>query len=146
MKKIFFVLLMLMLPSVAFAALPVTTFTELCYIISPEDKWTYRDYGFTLTYRDAAGKKQTLSAGSKGTPKNCTQKSVSVKAAIPAGHIKIHINDFTGQADSTIECTNTISYHLTKDALGKTCEFIVKTPKYGSYTSTDECRLQMECK
>jgi hypothetical protein len=122
-----------------------TTFSMSCVIISPDDKWTYRDYGFELTYRDSHGKQQTLSAKSTGTKKNCTNKTVSVTAAIPASKLTFKITDFTGEKDSTIECTNTIAYHLAKADIGKVCEFMVKTPKYGAYTSTDECALEMHC-
>jgi hypothetical protein len=147
MKKFLIVLLALMTPAIAFAhKLLPTTFSMSCFIISQDDKWSYRDYGFKLTYKDKHGKKQTVSAESKGTKKSCTNKFVSVNAEIPASKVKFQITDFTGEMGSTIECTNTINYKLTKDQIGKTCEFMVKTPKYGSYTSTDECALKMACK
>jgi hypothetical protein len=147
MKKFLVISTLLLASTLVYAhkAIP-TTFSMSCFIISPDEKWSYRDYGFKLTYNDANGKKQTLAAESKGTKKSCTDKFVSVTGEIPAGPVKFQITDFTGELGSTIECTNTIKYKLTKTDVGKTCEFMVKTPKYGSYTSTDECALQMECK
>jgi hypothetical protein len=146
MKKLLLLSILLLMPIISCAhKLAPTIFTMSCFIISPDDKWSYRDYGFKLSYRDAHGKKQTISASSSGTKKSCTNKSVSVTAEIPASKVKIHIDDFVGELGSTIECTNTINYKLTKSQVGKTCEFMVKTPKYGSYTSTDECALQISC-
>lgn len=146
-----FLLILLFLPTTLLAAVPVTTdikpttFSMLCYVQSPEEKWTFRDFGFTLTYKDAEGKKQTLTAKSSGTVKNCTDKSVSVAAKIPASTVTMHVNDFVGQAGSTVECTNNIKYKLATESLGKTCEFIVKSAKLGSYTSTAECSLIVDC-
>jgi hypothetical protein len=147
MKKLTLACLILFYPVLIYAHqhLTPTTFSMACYIISPDDKWTFRDYGFTLSYKDAQGKKQKISAASTGTKKNCTDKTVSAAAKIPAGLVKIHINDFTGELGSTVECTNTIKYELTKKQVGKACEFIVKSAKYGSYTSTDECAIEMTC-
>lgn len=146
MKNYFLITALLFVPTISYAyTLMPTTFAMACYVISPDEKWTYRDYGFELTYKSADGKKQTLSAQSTGTKKNCTKKSVSVTGKIPPGPVKIKINDFAGEAGSTIECTNIINYKLTPQQVGKMCEFIVKTPKYGSYTSTDECTIQVTC-
>lgn len=148
MKNLILLVVILLSPSILYAhkhGLADTTFAMSCFVISPDDKWSYRDYGFTLTYHDSHHKKQTISAESKGTKKNCTDKIITAKAKIPAGTVKIHIKDFTGEQGSTIECTNTIKYKLKPDQIGKVCEFMVKTPKYGSYTSTDECDVQMDC-
>lgn len=149
MKKLILSLILLLYPVLSWPhshhAIPKTTFTMACYIIAPDEKWTFRDYGFTLHYQDSHGKKQKISATTSGTKKNCTDETVSATAAIPAGQVKIHINDFAGEAGSTVECTNTIKYKLSKKDLGKTCHFIVKSAKYGSYTSTDECSLEMTC-
>jgi hypothetical protein len=144
-STLLFILTMLCAHSVMAAGLKPTTFSMLCYIDSQEDKWTFRDFGFTLTYKDVHGKKQTLTANSTGTKKNCTDKSVSVTALIPASSIIFHINDFAGQAGSTVECTNAIKYKLAQDAIGKTCEFIVKSPKFGSYTSSSDCSVVVDC-
>jgi hypothetical protein len=145
MKKLIF-LLSLLMPVYAHALIKPTTFTMLCYIASQDDNWTYRDFGFTLTYKDAKGKIQTLkAAASHPKQKNCSTKTISVSGAIPAGPVKVHIDDFTGEAGSTIECTKDIKYRLQPIHVGQVCEFIVKSPKYGSYTSTDECSLIVDC-
>jgi hypothetical protein len=53
MKKFLIVLLALMTPAIAFAhKLLPTTFSMSCFIISQDDKWSYSDYGFKLTYKD----------------------------------------------------------------------------------------------
>jgi hypothetical protein len=147
MKKWILTLIFFLYPAIIFAHqhLKSTTFSMACYIIAPDEKWTFKDYGFTLNYKDVHGKKQKISASSSGTKKNCTDKTVKASAKIPAGPIKIHINDFAGEAGSTVECTNPIKYKLTKKQIGKDCEFIVKSVKYGSYTSTDECSIEMTC-
>jgi hypothetical protein len=148
MKKTALLSILLVVPSILYAhksELRPTTFAMSCFIISPDDKWSYRDYGFKLTYHDIHGMKKTISAQSTGAKKNCTDKTVLATAKIPAGTLEFQINDFTGELGSTIECTNTIKYKLTKDQIGKICQFMVKTEKYGSYTSTDTCALQMNC-
>jgi hypothetical protein len=148
MRKFALLSMLLTVSSILYAhkpELPPTTFAMSCFIISPDDKWSFRDYGFKLMYRDVQGNEKTISAQSTGTKKNCTDKTVLATAKIPAGTVKIHIDDFAGELGSTIECTNTIKYKLTKDQIGKVCQFMVKTQKYGSYTSTDECALQMNC-
>ena len=124
---------------------PETYFSMPCYLVSDDDRWTFRDFGFTLTYTDAQGKKQTLAAASKNNPKNCTEKSVTVKAKVPAGTLKIHIDDFLGELKSTVECTNIIKLKFKKADIGKNCQLLVKSQKLGSWTSTDECAVEMTC-
>jgi hypothetical protein len=129
----------------AHQSLPETYFSMPCYLASDDDRWTFRDFGFTLSYTDAQGKKQTLTASSKNNPKNCTEKSVTVKAKVPAGTLKIHIDDFLGELSSTVECTNTIKQKFRKADIGKNCQLLVKSPKLGSYTTSGDCAIEMTC-
>jgi hypothetical protein len=148
MKKLVLACVLLFYPALIFAGQhsQTTKFSMPCYIIAPDEKWTFKDYGFTLHYIDAHGKKKKISANTTDSAMNCTDKTVSASAKVPAGPIKIKIHDFTGEAGSTVECTNIIKYKLTKKQVGKNCEFVVKSAKFGAYTSTDECSIKMACR
>jgi len=147
MKKLALALIVLLYSTFVLAHqhAQTTKIAMACYIIAPDEKWTFKDFGFTLHYQDAHGKKKKISAQSANSAMNCTDKSVSAAGIIPEGPVQIHIHDFTGEAGSTLECTNTIKYKLTKKQIGKNCEFVVKSVKYGAYTSTDECSIKMTC-
>jgi hypothetical protein len=147
MKKLALTCILLFYPTLILAHQygQTTKIAMACFIIAPDEKWTFKDFGFTLHYKDANGKKHKLSANTSDSAMNCTDKAVFVSAKIPAGPIKINIHDFTGEAGSTLECTNTIKYKLTPKQIGKHCGFVVKSFKTGAYTSNDECSIKMTC-
>jgi hypothetical protein len=123
-----------------------TRFILPCKVTTSDEKqWNYQDYGFSISYKDIHGKKQTVAAISSGSQKNCAKPYVAVSAPIPPGQVEMKLEKYVGRLGSSISCTNKMTAELTEYKVGDNCKMMVKTAKTDTHTQTDACSVNLVC-